>query len=125
MKDTITRTDGNGRKYTVDLPKINIIARHDINRVCLEHIEEDTGLAFKKNHHHIYTAQPIEHWQINTLLLTYNFKTKYYNNASNKNELYLKFCNGAGWDVDHICLDCVKENHIHTNGLEEGYRLSC
>lgn len=37
----------------------------------------------------------------------------------------LKFDNHNGFNVDSICFECVKHNHINSNGLNIGDRLAC
>lgn len=122
--ETITRINGNGQPYTTDLPKITILTPHEWNDVALAHIKENTGLTLTRTAWG-YTAQPIESKQIVALLLTYNFKTQYYNNASNHNELMLKSDHHIGFKVDSICFECCQHNNIYTNGLKPGDRLAC
>ena len=119
--ETITRTNGNGRKYTVDLPKLHILNKF-INEAALDHIEEDTGLRFKDAAWG-YVAQPETSNQIATLIMTYNFKTQYHDNATDHNTLFLKFGLLEGFKVEAICYDCCKENHINVNGLAPGDKL--
>ena len=89
--EQITLVNGNGKKYSVGMPKIYIAERY-INEVALSHILENTGLEFKKSvNGYVYEAQPTSSNQIVALLLTYNYKTRYFNNSSNKNTLYLYF----------------------------------
>ena len=120
--ETITRINGNGKEYTTDLPKLVIIGK--MNDAGLAHIRENTGLQFAANWLG-FEAQPYESKQIAALLMTYNFKSRYYNNASHKNTLMLKSDHHQGFDVDSICFDCVKHNHINISGLEQGDRLAC
>jgi hypothetical protein len=120
---TLTLINGNKQPYTVDMPKLIILTEH-INDVALAHIMENTGLVFN----HIgygYEAQPTDGAQISALFLTYNFKTRYYNNWQTKNTLYLKFDHHVGFQVDSICLDCVRHNRITVNDLKDGDRLAC
>ena len=123
MNETITRINGNGKEYTVDLPKLVILG--DMNDTAINHILENTGLYFKKDNWGNLKAQPHNSNQIATLIMTYNFKTRYYNNASTKNTIFLKSDHHVGFDVDSICYDCCKENRINTNGLSHDSRLSC
>jgi hypothetical protein len=120
--ETITRINGNGQKYTTDLPLI--ILNGFINDVALNHIKENTGLEFKK-HYMGYSAQPINSNQVLTLFLTYNFKTRYFDNWNHKNTIVLKCDHHVGFDVDSICYACCKHNNIVTNGLMPNQRLSC
>ena len=121
--DTITRINGNGQPYTTDLPKIVYLTKH-INDVALAHIKENTGLDFVIGGWSNYEAQPTESRQIAALLMTYNFKTRYYNNASNKNTLFLKSDHHVGFDVESICPDCAAHNYIHLANEITG-RLAC
>lgn len=120
--ETITRVNGNGHKYTTGLPLIIIAST--FNETALKHIEENTGLLFTP---HIMgmQVQPDNSNQIATLLMTYNFKSRYYNNWNHKNTLILKSDHHVGWQVDSICYACCKHNHIPTNGLKSTDRLSC
>lgn len=115
--------NGNGQKYTVSLPKIVIMGR--FNDTAREHIFEETALLFKDCWSGSMEAQPHSSQQIAKLFLTYNFKTRYFNNADLHNTLMLKSDHHVGFQVDSICFDCCKENHINVNGLKQGDRLSC
>lgn len=121
--ESITRINGNGKKYTTDLPKLVITSKY-MNDGALAHIKENTGLDFIKTNWN-YEVQPESSNQIAILFLTYNFKTRYYDNSTFKNELHLKSDHHIGYNVESICLSCVERNHIHTNGLEVGDFLSC
>jgi hypothetical protein len=122
MKTQLTLINGNKKPYTIGLPKLFIL--HDINDVALAHVHENTGLTFTRKTGGL-EAQPETADQIAALFLTYNFKTRYYNNASTSNTLFLKNDHHTGFNVDSICLDCCKHNHIHTGGLTESDRLAC
>ena len=122
--DRITRINGNGKPYTTDLPKL-VWLTDQINDVALAHIKENTGLEFTVGGWGNYEAQPTESWQIAALLMTYNFKTRYYNNWDHKNTLMLKGDHHVGFEVDSICHDCVSHNGIRTNGLDPDSRLAC
>ena len=119
--ETITRINGNGQPYTTDLPGVVILGKY--NDVALAHITENTGLTFTPCCGG-YGTQPTESRQIAALLMTYNFKTQYHNNATSKNTLYLKSDHHVGFQVDSICYDCCKHNHIPTGGLDEESRLA-
>jgi hypothetical protein len=121
-EETITRINGNGQPYTTGLPTLIIYGR--INDVALEHMRQNTGLEFVP-YREGYKAEPTESKQIVALLLTYNYKTRYYNNWDYKNELHLRSDHHVGFDVSSICLDCVKHNHIHAGDLKQGDRLAC
>jgi hypothetical protein len=121
--ESITRINGNGQPYTLPMPKIAILTK-EINNTALAHIEENTGLKFTRSSWY-YESQPTTSTQITALILTYNFKTEYHNNASNHNTLFLKFDHHVGFKIDSICFDCCEYNHINTSGLEKSNRLAC
>jgi hypothetical protein len=120
--ETVTRVNGNGQSYTSDLPRLLIMNKF-INDVALAHITANTGLVFVKTAWW-YEAQPETALQIATLLMTYNYKTRYYDNWDFKNTLMLKSDHHVGFDVESICFDCCKHNNIHTT-MPEDARLSC
>ena len=119
-REEIKRINGNKQEYVTGLPKIIILGSEKWNKIALKHVEENTGLDFSTG-----SAQPENSNQITTLFLTYNFKTRYYNNGSWENVLFLKSDHHTGFDVDSICFDCCKQNNINTNGLEQDSRLAC
>jgi len=120
---TLTLFNGNNKRIEKSFPKI-IIQANNINNEALNHIEENTNLHFKK-HNNFYECQPFEASQYIRLFLTYNFKTRYFDNWNYKNTLILKFDKHVGFDVNSICFECAKHNHINTHGLEVKDRLSC
>ena len=123
--ETIKTIDGNGNDNIRPLPKLVIIGH--INDTALRHVFENTGLEFKPGIGVCgnLEAQPTESKQIAALFLTYNFKTRYYDNWNHKNTLFLKPDHHVGYDVESICFDCCERNHINTNGLKQGDFLSC
>jgi hypothetical protein len=123
--EKLTLVNGNKQTYEIGLPKIVIIGGAKYNDIAIAHMEENTGLKFEKGFWDRLTAQPENSGQITALLLTYNFKTRYYNNSTYHNELHLKDYHHVGFDVESICYECVKHNHLNTNGLEAGHRLAC
>lgn len=120
--DKITTINGNGQPITRDLPLL-IIREKFVNDVALKHIEDNTGLVFESVGW-AYKAQPQNAAQITALFMTYNFKTRYYDNWDFKNTLMLKNDHHVGFDVDSICFDCCEYNNINTNGLTKDNRLS-
>jgi hypothetical protein len=116
--------NGNGQPYYLGLPKLVILTRHAWNDVALNHIKENTGLWFTFNGW-CMEAQPDRPDQIVKLFMTYNFKTRFYNNATHHNTLMLKSDSHVGFDVESICYDCCVENHISVNGLKPSNRLIC
>ena len=124
MSETITLINGNGQPYTRGLPALRILGY--MNPVALEHVRDNTGLTFQQvGPGNMYEAQPIEAKQIVALFMTYNFKTKHYDNWQARNTIYLKSDHHVGFDVDSICYDCAVENRIPINGLEPGDKLAC
>jgi len=119
----LTLINGNGQPYTKELPKIVILGGEHINDIALAHIKENTGLGFFPCSGGI-EAQPKNAEQIVKLFMTYNFKTKYYDNWDHHNTIFLKFDHHVGFSVDKICYNCVKDNHITTNGLKPGDYLA-
>ena len=94
--DKITLIDGNGRKMVKTPPKL-IWITENVNDTALMHIKESTGLSFTKKGAFSYAAQPIKFKQIAALLLTYNYKTDYYNNCDFKNTLFIKTLSNEAW----------------------------
>ena len=121
--EKITRIDGNGSKYITNLPKLVLIAKH-MNDAALAHIKENTGLDFVKKSWN-YEAQPENSNQIATLFLTYNFKTRYYDNSTLKNELHLKSDHNIGYNIENVCVPCLIRNHIDTYDMKPKEFLSC
>jgi hypothetical protein len=121
---TFDMFDGNDNVYTRSLPKITILC-DIINDEALTHIQKQTGLKFKKDLWYGYSAQPTSFDQYLKLLLTHNYKTRYYNNWTYKNTLFLKSDHHIGFQVESICYACVKYNRIVSNGLKPGERLAC
>lgn len=121
--ETISLLNGNNQIMNKTLPKLIILDQY-INDVALDHIVNNTGLCFKKENWN-YEAQPTSSKQITALLMTYNFKTRYYDNWTHKNTLMLKSDHHVGFDVESICFECVKHNNINSNGLDRDSRLSC
>ena len=125
--ETLALINGNKQQYVVDLPKI-VILSDQINDIALAHIFERTGLNFSNANAPFgrgYIAQPTSNAQIVKLLLTYNYKTRYYNNSTHKNTLFLKGDHHIGFDVDSICYECCKRNNISINMLKPGDFLAC
>jgi hypothetical protein len=100
--EIIGRYNGNNQYYERPLPKIIIIHGSKINDVALAHLKRNTKLDFKKSRWDHLEATPTSAKQIVTLLVTYNWKTRYYDNWDYKNELHLylnvtdEYANGGG-----------------------------
>lgn len=120
--ETLTLINGNGQRYNKELPNLYIMG--ECNDAGLSHILENTGLVFTP-YWNGYQAKPETSQQITKLLLTYNFKTQYNDNATIHNTILLKWCNDAGFKVDAICYNCCKKNCINTNGLNPDAMLGC
>lgn len=118
----LTLINGNGKPYELGLPAIKIIGF--MNDVAIEHVRENTGLTLIKDASGYY-CQPEKPEQIVKLFMTYNFKSRYYNNWNYKNTIVLKNDHHVGFEVDSICYNCCEVNHISTNGLQPHQRLSC
>lgn len=86
-QETVTMYNGNKQRYTKPLPKIQIL--DNINDTARAWIKKNTGLDLKECHWG-YEAQPTSSKQIAKLLLTYDFKTRYFDNWNYKNTLMLK-----------------------------------
>lgn len=122
--ESVVLINGNRQAITKQMPKLVMLGF--INDTALAHIKENTGLEFKPSaSRYGYEAQPEVGTQIAALLMTYNFKTRYYDNWAHKNTLMLKSDHHVGFDVDSICYNCAKHNGIVTNGLLPADRLSC
>lgn len=115
--------NGNNQYYSVDLPTIHILT-DNINDSALKHIKENTGLWFEKKCFG-YVAKPSRSDQIVRLFLTYNFKTKYYNNYDYKNIIFLKFDHNVGFKIDSVCYDCCKRNGVYLDNLKQDDLLAC
>lgn len=89
--ENIMLKNGNGDKYTLPLPRIEILEKYIPNFV-LDHIRENTNLIFSNDKAYgYYVAQPTEAYQITALFMTYNFLTRFFNTEAAKNILKLKF----------------------------------
>lgn len=113
--DSIAITNGNGKVISRPLPAL-IIVQRTINEVVLRLIEKDTGLVFHKGTFG-YTATPYNHAQISTLLVRYNFETRYFDNNEFKNTILLKFSTEDSWKTETLCYECVKRNGLPHSGL--------
>ena len=96
-KEILKMFNGNKQLYKKGLPAIIIL--DNMNDVARAWIEKQTKLGFKDCYCGI-TAQPKRSHQITKLFLTYNFKTRYFDNSAMRNTLMLKFFNTAKQDWD-------------------------
>lgn len=87
--EKIILINGNDQSYILPLPEIHI-NQDNINNIALNHIFENTGLHFVRRAWS-YVCQPMESRQIVALLMSYNFKTRFFNNSTSQNELHLEF----------------------------------
>lgn len=122
--EKLNLVNGNGKEFEIGLPQLCILEGGKWDKPVIDHITENTELAFDQDNYGNIKAQPTRSNQIIRLLLTYNFKTKYVNNATYKNTLFLKSCNEAAFKTDSICFDCCEKNDINTNGLVPGDYLA-
>lgn len=95
-KEILTMYNGNKQKYRKALPQIHIL--DDMNSTAKAWIEKQTGLFLKPAGFLGYAAQPKRSQQVVRLLLTYNFKSRYYDNVDFKNVLMLKFARDEEWN---------------------------
>lgn len=96
MRKEILRVfNGNGQLMKKELPTLIILGK--MNDVALAHMKKNTGLNFKDTSFG-YTVQPKTSNQLARLFLTYNFKTRYFNNADYKNTLFLKHGHSEDWN---------------------------
>lgn len=119
--ETLNLFNGNGHRYKTELPKLFYLTDY-INEVALKHIEKNTGLKFIKGCWG-YEVKPKSSKQIIKLLLTYDFKTQYHDNNTNRNTLFLKSCGIEGFKIRTICFNCCKDNNINLNGLSKKNKL--
>lgn len=121
MTETVRTFSGNNKPIKRLLPLIVILDVY--NDVAIEHIRKNTGLRFEKSLYSM-TAQPKTSKQIVKLFMTYDFKTQYHDNATNRNQLLLKSCNLDAFKISSVCFNCCKINNILTKGLARKERLS-
>jgi len=88
--------NGNKQVYIKGVPTVVLLSR--FNNVALDFLQRNTGLKFTKQDGfgHLIT-HPTKPEQIAKLFMVYNFKTRYYNNASTKNTLFLKSTSEEEW----------------------------
>jgi hypothetical protein len=87
--EKITLINGNNQPYILPLPEIHINAP-EINETALNHIFECSGLRFVRGPWS-YICQPLASSQIVALLMTYNFKSRFYNCSMHNNTMMLEF----------------------------------
>jgi len=83
---SITRLNGNNQPYTTGIPTLRI-AKFG-NDTAKLWFERNTGLKLTEKFGS-YTAQPKTFKQLYKVFAVYNWKTRYFNNASSKNTLFL------------------------------------
>ncbi len=120
--ETLRLYNGNDQEMTKELPRLFI--HGDFNDTALAHVTKNTGLVFTRTGFGL-EAQPTSSDQIVRLFLTYNFKTRYYDNWDTKNTLHLKHDHHVGFSLNSVCVPCLRYNHIPTTGLDDTARLSC
>jgi hypothetical protein len=123
MSETITTLTGNQQPITRPLPRLYWLTG-EINDVAIQHIFANTGLTFTRVGGG-YEAYAERSSQVIALLMTYNFKTRYFDNANEANTLMLKNDHHVGFDVDSICVACCDANNIHHDGMAADARLAC
>lgn len=88
---TISVYNGNNQRYTLELPTL-LIPKFG-NDVAKKHFERNTGLKLNDGLYGYYKVKVRSFKQIYKVFATYNFKTTFYNNASNHNTLKLEWNN--------------------------------
>lgn len=94
-KEILKMFNGNKQLYKKPLPAIIIL--DNMNDVAKAWIEKQTGLKLEVCYCGL-TAQPKRSQQITKLFLTYDFKTRYFDNSALKNTMLLKFANEEIWN---------------------------
>lgn len=87
--ETITRTDGNGRPYTLPLPEL-YLPNTEADKLNLEEVERLTGLRFSQQGGWGYACQPLKMIQITSFLQEFKASYTFYNNCDVKNTYKLK-----------------------------------
>ena len=90
-KKTISVFNGNNERFTRNLPTIYLPKFG--NEVAKKHFERNTGLKLSETYVGLYKVKPKSFKQIYKIFVTYNFKTTFYDNATEKNTLVLKWNN--------------------------------
>lgn len=96
-KETFKMLNGNKQIIIKTPPFIWILDR--MNDTAKEWLEMQTGLILTRHGLRGYCAQPQKTQQITQLLLTYNFRTRYFDNGDYSNTLMLKFSRDADWNL--------------------------
>ena len=95
-KEILKMFNGNKQKYKKGLPEIIIL--DNMNDVARAWIEKQTGLKLEVCYCGL-KMKPKRSQQITKLFLTYNFKTRYFDNSAMKNTMLLKFAHDQDWDT--------------------------
>ena len=95
-KEILKMFNGNKQLYKKPLPAIIIL--DNMNDVARAWIEKQTGLKLKVCYCGL-KMQPKRSQQITKLFLTYNFKTRYFDNSAMRNTILLKFAHDQDWDT--------------------------
>lgn len=93
-KEILKMFNGNKQQYKKPLPEIIIL--DNMNDVAKEWIEKQTGMRLEVCYCGL-KMQPKRSQQITLLFLTYNFKTRYFDNSAMRNTVLLKFAHDQDW----------------------------
>jgi len=94
-KQQLTFWNGNGKRYLKSSPRLLIFGK--MNDVARNHFVKQTGLKLE-NCSSGYTVENTTWAKIAKLFLTYNFRTRYYNNLDYQNTLMIKDCDDGVWN---------------------------
>jgi len=86
--------NGNGQRYLKPAPKVLMLDK--MNDVAFEHLKKQTGLDFKESYLG-YIAENTTWQKIAKIFLTYDFRSRYFDNWDYKNTLMLKSCHDEEW----------------------------
>ena len=95
IKEILTLINGNNNPYYREMPKIVLL--DEVNDVALKHLQLYTGLVFKEGSFGHLEAEPYKNEQIVKLIIRYNAKIKYFDNADYHNTLFVKFLEDKDW----------------------------
>lgn len=85
---TVSIYNGNNNRYTLEVPKLRI--PNFGNETAKNWFIKQTGLELVEKADH-YEAQPRTFKQLYKVFVVYNWETTFYNNATYKNTLFLKY----------------------------------
>ena len=98
-KQNLSFINGNHQRYLKTSPSVMVLGK--MNDVALAHLKKQTGLNFKENNWPVpgYIVEKTTWQKVSKIFLTYNFKSRYYDNWNYKNTLMLKFSSDEDWNL--------------------------